>query len=123
MMASIRTRKVLILSSYCDAPGCTDEWPCPDCLPQGEVALAEVDRENFGGTFCYLKQLEQSEEDIEEQTMREAHEGYNVDYPSLQDLNILERDEVLSLLLKHLGLRIWRDSTPDYNELKLVKDE
>ena len=49
--------------------------------------------------------------------------GYNVDYPSFQDLNILERDEVIRLLLEKMNLRIWRDQTPDYSEIDLIEND
>lgn len=51
-----------------------------------------------------------------------SRKGFNVDYPTIHELNAVERNEVIELLLRRMNLRIWRDQTPDYSEIDLIEN-
>ena len=53
---------------------------------------------------------------------RDYSQGYNVDYPDWYELNEEERAEVVRKLLKREKLVIWRDRTPYYTDIQLVRD-
>jgi len=57
-----RFARVLLLTSYCDRPTCSDDFPCPQCLKDCNVFVAEVALENsLGGHFDFLRRVDRGE--------------------------------------------------------------
>lgn len=48
-----KKRPVLILASYCDGPGCTDNHPCIECLQMCNVAEVTIGLNDIVGQFGY----------------------------------------------------------------------
>lgn len=51
------TQRVLLLASYCDDPGCTDQLPCPACLVMCNVGTIAFTRATLrvDGGWEYLR--------------------------------------------------------------------
>lgn len=50
-------KRVLLMASYCEDIGCTDDLPCEDCLKMSNVIVVnELDIVNNLGGWDYLRE-------------------------------------------------------------------
>jgi hypothetical protein len=48
-------KRYLLLASYCDENGCSDELPCRECIEMCNVVTVEGKIKNVIGGYDYLK--------------------------------------------------------------------